>query len=64
MTIAIKERKRQDKQQSQIKQQALLPTKHQCLSIFFEKKLNEKFEITSDISKINQIKQERYVTCL
>ena len=38
MIIAIKESKRQDKQ-NQIKQQALLTTKTQCLSGFIGKKL-------------------------
>ena len=38
MITAIKESKRQGNQQNQLKQQALLTTKTQCLSIFLKKK--------------------------
>ena len=39
MIKAIKESKRQGKQQNQLKQQALLTTKTQCLYIFLKKNL-------------------------
>ena len=48
MITAVKEHRRQDKQQIQIKQQALLTTKIQCQSIFFFEKYIEKVKIASE----------------
>ena len=53
MITAIRESKKQNRQ-SQIKQQPLLTTKTQCLSIFV-KKNNEKLEKNQVKSKLNQM---------
>ena len=52
---AIKERKRQDKQQNKIKQKALRTTKDECLSNFLKKKLIKMSKYHQIKSKLNQM---------
>ena len=50
----IKENKKPDKQQNRLKQQALLTTKSQCLSIF-SKRTESKSQTRQIKSKLNQM---------